>query len=411
MSDQARWAFSATISIRPLRRASPRSRRPEGHLPRRLRRPDRPRPRRRRAAGPRPASRPSTALSRNTLQLNNTTPYTAPTDLQLRSNVGSGNLTLRCSDAAGKTFNFKKLYVANNLILTDAVRVNAESLYVGGTLTITNATGTTVTDTLGPLYVNGTGTSSVTGARVSLGTTSAYVRGPFTISNTSTTIAASHDLGDLYAVGALNLTGNVAVQTDSLYAGSTATISNTTTAAVTDNLGALHAVGALSVADRVAINTTSLRARSTATISNSTTTARTHFLGALYAEGALDVTGNVTLSTTSLYAGSTATDRQHHDHRRHRQPGGPLRGRYPECVGQRGEERDLRLRGRRRHVHRPHLGDHHAHVRARVRERLRQDPQVLEQRADQGHGCGLVREFHNQRRRRRPSRTGSVRSS
>jgi Tfp pilus assembly protein PilX len=257
-----------------------------------------------------------------TLQTNNTTPYTATTDLVLPTTVNSGNLTLtRGTNTTTKTFTFKNLYVAGNLTLTGPVVVNATSLYVGGTLTINNATITTVTDNVGPLYVNGTGACNVTG-RVNLNTnplttvstspTSAYVRGSFTLSNSTSNPVVTDSLGNLYVVGALGVTDFVNLATTSAYTAGGLTINNSGGTTLTDSLGQLYAAGtsASNVTGRVNLTTTtSVYTGGALTISNSTSNpVVTDTLVALYVVGDLSVSGNVTLSATSyLYAGGNAT--------------------------------------------------------------------------------------------------------
>ncbi len=225
----------------------------------------------------------STLLS--TLQsTTSTTAYDAGTaDLVLPSTLNSGNLTLsRGTNTTGRTFKFNRLYIAGNLTLTGPVTVNATSLYVGGTITINNTTTTTVTDSVGPLYVAGTGASSVAG-RVNLTTTSAYTGGALTIGN-STTTALTDTFGALYAVGDLGISGNVTTSaTTYLYAGGNATITGPSTL-ITDQFGLVYASGTsktLTFSGNVQIKATAVVANGDFTISGATT-ALTDWLGSVF---------------------------------------------------------------------------------------------------------------------------------
>jgi hypothetical protein len=80
---------------------------------------------------------------------------------------------------------------------------------VGGTITIKNTTSgaPAVTDSFGPLYVAGTGASSVTGL-VNLLATSAYAGGSLAISNSTSTQLLDTFGTVLYSVGDLSVSGN-----------------------------------------------------------------------------------------------------------------------------------------------------------------------------------------------------------
>ena len=183
-----------------------------------------------------------------------TTTYDAATDLYLPSTLNSGNLTLsRGTNTTGRVFNFRRLYVAGNLTLTGPVTVNATSLYVGGTLTVNNTTTTTVTNSFGPLYVNGTSASSVSG-RANVTTTSARVRGAFTITNATTT-ALTDQFGSLYVDGALGVSGPVTVNCPtSLYSGGSTTITGPTSGSVTDQFGVVYCVDEFNLVNNVQVN-------------------------------------------------------------------------------------------------------------------------------------------------------------
>ncbi len=224
-----------------------------------------------------------------------TTAYTATTDLALQSSVNSGNLVLsRGTDTTGRTFDFKHLWVAGNLTLTGPVTVNATSLYVGGTLTINNATATAVTDTFGPLYVAGTGATSAAG-KVTIGTTSFYTGGAVTLSNTATTT------GQFYSRGNATLSGNTRVSATSLYTGGAFTISGASSGVV-DGFGSLYAAGKLDVSGLAAIDniTGSIYAGGDAIMTGPSSGFVTHRCGLLYCAGNLTLKKNVQVQATAL---------------------------------------------------------------------------------------------------------------
>ena len=229
------------------------------------------------------------------MSTSSTTAYTAATDLVLPSTLNSGNLVLNRNGTTGRTFTFKSLYVAGNLTLTGPVTVNATSLYVGGTITINNTTSTMVTDNVGPLYVNGTSASSVAGSvnlntnpltTVSTSPTSAYVRGSFTISNSTSNPVVTDTLAALYVVGDLSVSNNVTLSATSyLYAGGNATITGPSTSTfITDQFGLVYTSGTsktLTFDHNVQIKATAVVAYGDFTISGATV-AFTDWLGQVY---------------------------------------------------------------------------------------------------------------------------------
>ena len=253
-----------------------------------------------------------------------TTTYNAAADLYLPTTLNSGNLTLsRGTNTTGRTFNFQRLYVAGNLTLTGPVTVNAKSLYVGGALTINNATTTTVTDTVGPLYVNGTSASSVSG-RVNLTTvpaytspappaTSAYTRGALSISN-STATSLVDKFGALYVVGALGVSGPVTVEAPtSLYSGGSTTITGPTSGSVTDQFGVVYCVDELNLVNNVQMNSGDVIVTGTPADSNDATfeisgatSAMVNNVGRVWASGIANWRG-----TSSLRTGVDAATGEH----------------------------------------------------------------------------------------------------
>ena len=247
-----------------------------------------------------------TSTVRTTLQsTSSTTTYNATADLYLPTSLGSGHLTLsRGTNTTGRTFNFRRLYVAGNLTLTGPVTVNCTSLYVGGTLTINNTTTTAVTNSLGPLYVNGTSASSVSG-RVSLTTASAYTRGNLTIANATTTARTDQFGTVLYVGGALSVSGSVATNATTVFAGTSATFTGPSTP-VTHTFGLVYANdvnGTLAFSGNVQVKTRALVANGAFTISGATTPV-TNWLGHVYVKavpsaGTGDVNWSGTASVTS----------------------------------------------------------------------------------------------------------------
>jgi Tfp pilus assembly protein PilX len=86
------------------------------------------------------------------------TTWTAPTntDYVVPTSCNSGDLTLSSASGKSSTFNFNKLYVADDLTISGNTTVNTTGLYVGGDLTITGTSAADVHDSLGPIYVGGT---------------------------------------------------------------------------------------------------------------------------------------------------------------------------------------------------------------------------------------------------------------
>jgi Tfp pilus assembly protein PilX len=242
-----------------------------------------------------------TSSVRNTLQsTSSTTTYNATANLYLPTSLGSGHLTLsRGTSTTGRTFNFRRLYVAGNLTLTGPVTVNCTDLYVGGRITINNATTTTVTDTLGPLYVNGTNASSVAG-RVNLATTSFYCRGPLTISNTTST-ALTDNLGVFHVVGDLDVSGNVETNGTSLYGAGNVTLTGST-AAKTHRYNLVYSNATnktLKLSGNVQLYTGELVANGDFTISDATTAVK-NWLGHVYVKAdPVNETGEINWSGTA----------------------------------------------------------------------------------------------------------------
>lgn len=221
-----------------------------------------------------------------------TATYTATSDLVMPSTLNSGNLTLsRGTSTTGRAFNFQDLYVAGNLTLTGPVTVNCTSLYVGGTLTITNSTSgsPTVTDSFGPLYVAGTGASSVRG-KINLTTSSIYTGGSLTIENT-TSSALSDSLGPVYVGGDFSASGPVTLNSTAstssppyLYAGGGATITGPSSGTITDQFGLIYTAGTtktLTFSGNVQVKATSVVANGDFTISGATTAIK-DWLGAIF---------------------------------------------------------------------------------------------------------------------------------
>jgi hypothetical protein len=241
-----------------------------------------------------------------------TTPYTYTFANDI---VIGGTLALKNSGTApgvfpaGTTFVFQKVYMAAyNLTLTDNIKVSAKSLRVGGTLTINNVTTTQVTDSFtGPVYVAGTGASSVAGKVTISGPTSFYTAGALTLSNTSTTV------GQLFALGNLSLSGNSPVTvTGSAYTGGLLSISGATSA-ITDQFGSVYVAGTgtggSSVAGTVTLNATSwLYAAGALTLSNTATNigvvTTLPYPGLLYAAGNLTLSGNTTAKARPFVGGN-----------------------------------------------------------------------------------------------------------
>jgi hypothetical protein len=178
--------------------------------------------------------------------------YTATTDLYQTTSIASGNMTLSTSTA--RTYSFKKLYVAGNLTISGPITFSATSLYVGGTLTITGTTSANASTAITTdLYVNGTGTSSVTD-RVTLSAATLYCGGTFTIDNDSTSTAVTDTIPQIYAVtdflvgagsnsdGVVNLDQKASTTTGAyLYAGGDITLEAPSGGTPTDTLGMVYA--------------------------------------------------------------------------------------------------------------------------------------------------------------------------
>jgi hypothetical protein len=249
-----------------------------------------------------------TSAVRNTLQdTSSTTAYTALTDLTVPTSLGDLTLS-RGTNTTGRTFTFKKLYVAGNLTLTGPVTVIATSLYVGGTITINNATTTPVTDTLGPVYVAGASASSVSG-RVTLNTSSFRTGGALTITNTTTT-AVTDQLGPIYVLGALGVSGNVALYSPStaptsVYSGGAATITGPTSGSVTDQFALLYCAGTLDLKNNAQVRSTGVVVNGNFTISGATSQMTNQF-GPIWASGTCAWSG--TASVQSNYYTNAAAD-------------------------------------------------------------------------------------------------------
>ena len=101
----------------------------------------------------------------------NSTSWTAPTgtDYVVPSSCNSGDLTMGAASGKTSTYNFNKLYVADDLTITGNTTVNTTGLYVAGDLTITGTSAASVVDKLGPMYVGGT--INIEGAKNSNATT------------------------------------------------------------------------------------------------------------------------------------------------------------------------------------------------------------------------------------------------
>jgi hypothetical protein len=239
-----------------------------------------------------------TSSVRSTLQsTSSTTTYNATADLYLPTSLGSGNLTLsRGTSTIGRTFNFRRLYVANNLTLTGPVTVNCTDLYVGGRITINNTTTTTVTDNFGPLYVNGTSASSVSG-RVNITSSRTYVRGAFSVTN-STTTPLTDQFGVLHTVGNLSISGNVETSGTSLFGGGTITFTGST-AAKTHRYPLVYAnatTSTLTLSGNVQLYTAELVSNGNFTISGATTAVK-NWLGHVWVKAdPVNGTGSVNWS-------------------------------------------------------------------------------------------------------------------
>ena len=226
-----------------------------------------------------------TTLYNTLTSTSSTTAYSTTSNLLMPSSINSGNLTLsRGTNTTGRTFTFKKLYVAGNLTLTGPVTVTCDSLYVGGTLTINNGTTTTVSDSFGPLYVAGTGSSSMAG-RVNVTASSMYCAGAMAISNTTTTSLAD-TLGQIYCVGDFSVSGPITMNngTSSLYGGGNVTLTGPSSGTVTDSFGLIYTsntADTLTYSGNINVQATAVTANGDFTISSATVAVK-DWVGALY---------------------------------------------------------------------------------------------------------------------------------
>jgi Tfp pilus assembly protein PilX len=114
------------------------------------------------------------------------TTWTAPTntDYVVPASCNTGDLVMGAASGQASTYNFNKLYVADDLTITGNTTVNTTGLYVGGDLTITGTTAASVVDKLGPVYVGGkvyiegAKNSNATTLSVSTATTASSTPGP-----------------------------------------------------------------------------------------------------------------------------------------------------------------------------------------------------------------------------------------
>ena len=206
--------------------------------------------------------------------------------------------------ATAVTHNLGQVYARGPLSVSGRVSLTTTSLYAASTTTISNTTTTAVTDNLGQVYA--AGAMSVTD-RVSLTTTSLLANSSVTINNTTAT-PTSASLGNVRTAGAFSVSGPVTLTTTALYSNSSATIGNTG-AAVTDNLGAIYAVGNVGVSGNVTISAPSyLYGGGNVTITGPSSGSTADSFGAIYAVGDVSVSGNVTVSAPSyLYGGGDVT--------------------------------------------------------------------------------------------------------
>ena len=186
-------------------------------------------------AGGTPAAAPSswtaggfttmTRSVRNTVQsTSSTSQFDATADL-----YRSGNLTHHRNGTAGRVLNFRRLYVTGNLTISGPAPSTCTDLYVGGTLTINNATlDRRDRQPFGPLYV--VGSLSVSGNVETNGST-LYGGGNVSFTGHSSGIK-THRYGLVYANSTghtTTLSGNVQLYSSETTLNGDFTISGATT--------------------------------------------------------------------------------------------------------------------------------------------------------------------------------------
>jgi hypothetical protein len=172
-------------------------------------------------------------------------------DLYQTALVNGGDMTLSSSSA--RTYAFRNLYVADDLIISGPITFSAASLYVGGEITITGPTSSTATSAIsGNLYVASTGTSAV--KNVNLSAATLYCGGSIKLDNTTGT-AITESIPQVYAVkdflintDSNSSTGVVTLNAGtSLYAGGDITLKGPSSGTATDTIGLLYAGGTKAV--------------------------------------------------------------------------------------------------------------------------------------------------------------------
>ena len=258
-------------------------------------------------------------------------------DLYLLSSVNRGDMTIDTSSA--RTYRFRNLYIARNLSIKGPVTFTADSLYVGGTLTIAGPTrgSTVVNNTInGPLYINGTGSSAVTDL-VQLSASSVYCRGPLAISNSQST-SVTDSLGQIYCVGNFSVSGRVALEngTSSLYGGGNVTLAGPSSGTTTHTLGLIYmpkndtSRKTLTFSGNVNVKATEVTTYGDFTISGATTPVK-NWLGHVYVN-AISSTSNESKNRGTIDWSGTASVTSR-DYTRQADPASPEAQPQPMWLG------------------------------------------------------------------------------
>ena len=224
----------------------------------------------------------------------------------LYANSTTATTAISNTTATAVAHNLGQVYARGPLSVSDRASLTTSSLWAASTTTLGNTTTTAVAHNLGQVYAGGA--MSVTG-NASLTTTSVLANSSLTINNTNST-ATSAGLGNVRTVGAFSVSGPVALTTTALYSGSSLTIGNTGTT-VNDNLGAIYAVGDLDVSGNVNVSAPSyLYGDGDVDFTGPSTGTTTDEFGLVYTSGTsktLTFSGNVQIHATSVVANGDFT--------------------------------------------------------------------------------------------------------